>query len=48
MMRAALRRVIVLGLIGMIFLTANILVVANWIAETGIAEKAGLVEPLSI
>lgn len=31
------------GLIGMIFLMANILVVASWIAETGIAEKAGWV-----
>jgi len=37
------RRIIVLGLIGMIFLTANILVVASWIAETGISEKAGWV-----
>lgn len=27
----------------MIFLMANILVVASWIAETGIAEKAGWV-----
>ena len=32
-----------MGLIGMIFLMANILVVASWIAETGIAEKAGWV-----
>ena len=28
-------------MIGTIFLMANILVVANWIAEPGIAEKAG-------
>ena len=41
MMSLTLRKIIVLGMIGMIFLTANILVVANWIAETGIAEKAG-------
>jgi hypothetical protein len=33
----------VLGLIGIIFLTANILVVANWIGDSGIAEKAGWV-----
>ena len=37
------RKVIVLGLIGIIFLLANILVVANWIADSGIAEKAGWV-----
>ena len=35
------RKIVVLGLIGTIFLMANILVVANWIAETGISEKAG-------
>jgi hypothetical protein len=40
-MNLTARKIIVLGLIGIIFLTANILVVANWIAETGIAEKAG-------
>ena len=37
------RKIIVLGLIGVIFLLANILVVANWIADSGIAEKAGWV-----
>ena len=40
-MSLTIRKILVLGLIGMIFLAANILVVANWIAETGIAEKAG-------
>ena len=30
----------VLGLIGTIFLMANILVVANWLAEKGLPEKA--------
>lgn len=40
MMSLTIRKIILLGLIGIIFLTANILVVANWIAETGIAEKA--------
>lgn len=40
-MSLTIRKIIVLGLIGIIFLTANILVVANWIAETGIADKAG-------
>ncbi len=40
-MTLTIRKIIVLGLIGIIFLTANILVVASWIAEIGIAEKAG-------
>ena len=39
-MTLTIRKIIVLGLIGTIFLMANILVVANWIAETGVAEKA--------
>ena len=39
-MTLTIRKVIVLGLIGIIFLLANILVVANWISDTGIAEKA--------
>jgi hypothetical protein len=41
MMTLAVRKIIVLGLIGIVFLTANILVIANWISNTGIAEKAG-------
>jgi hypothetical protein len=41
MMTLTIRKIIVLALIGLIFLMANILVVANWVAETGIAEKAG-------
>jgi len=40
-MSLTIRKIIVLGLIGFIFLTANILVVANWISDTGIAERAG-------
>ena len=40
-MTLTIRKIVVLGLIGIIFLMANILVVANWIAETGITEKAG-------
>ena len=40
-MSLTVRKMIVLGLIGIIFLMANILVVANWISDTGIAEKAG-------
>ena len=40
-MSLTIRKIIVLGLIGTILLATNILVVANWIAETGIAERAG-------
>jgi len=43
MMSLTIRKILVLGLIGMIFLLANILVVANWISDTGISEKAGWV-----
>jgi hypothetical protein len=35
-----IRKIIVLGLIGTILLTANILVVANWLDEKGLTEKA--------
>ncbi len=41
MMSLTVRKIVVLGLIGTIFLMANILIMANWIAESGIAEKAG-------
>ena len=43
MMSLTVRKIVVLGLIGTIFLMANILMVANWISDTGIAEKAGWV-----
>ena len=43
MMSLTIRKTIVLGLIGIVFLAANILVVANWISDTGVAEKAGWV-----
>ena len=42
-MNLTVRKFVVLGLIGIVFLMANILIVANWIATTGIAEKAGWV-----
>jgi len=42
-MSLTIRKIIVLGLVGIIFLMANVLVVANWIADSGIAEKAGWV-----
>ena len=40
MMTLTIRKIIVLGTIGAIILMANILVVANWIAEKGLPEKA--------
>ena len=40
MMTLTIRKIMVLGLIGTIFLLANILVVANWLAEKGLPEKA--------
>ena len=43
MMSLTVRKIVVLGLIGTIVLVANILMVANWISDTGIAEKAGWV-----
>ena len=39
-MNLTTRKIMLLGLIGIIFLLANILVVANWISDTGIAERA--------
>ena len=40
MMTLTIRKILVLGIIGAIFLMANILVVVNWIAEKGLPEKA--------
>ena len=42
-MSLGIRKIIVLSIIGVVFLAGNILVVANWIAESGIAEKASWV-----
>ncbi len=39
-MSLTVRKIIVLGLIGTVFLMANILVVANWLAEKGVEQKA--------
>ncbi|HEX40882.1 MAG TPA: hypothetical protein ENN81_02325 [Phycisphaerales bacterium] len=35
------RKIIVVATIAAVFLAANILVIANWLAEHGVAEKAG-------
>ena len=40
MMSLGIRKIIVLSLIGLVFLAGNILVVANWLAEKGVAENA--------
>jgi len=40
MMTLTVRKIIVLGLIGFVFLAGNILLVANWLAEKGIEQKA--------
>jgi len=39
-MSLRIRKIIVIGLIGAIFLTGNVLLVANWLAEKGVPEKA--------
>ena len=38
------RKVIIILLIGSVFLLGNILLVANWIADTGISEKANWIK----
>ena len=40
MMSLGIRKIIVLSLIGLVFLAGNILIVANWLAEKGVEEKA--------
>jgi len=40
MMTLTVRKIIVLGLIGFVFLAGNILLIANWLAEKGIEQKA--------
>ena len=42
MMSLTIRKTIVSGTIGIIFITANI-IAANWISDTGIADKTGSV-----
>jgi hypothetical protein len=42
-MSLGIRKIIVLSIIGFVFLAGNILVVANWIAESGVEEKANWV-----
>jgi len=42
-MSLGIRKIIVVMLIAGIFLATNILVIANWLADHGVAEKAGWV-----
>ena len=42
-MSLGIRKIVVLSLIGVVLLAGNILVVANWLAEKGVAEKANWV-----
>jgi len=39
-MSLGIRKIIVLSIIGVVFLAGNILVVANWLAEKGVDQKA--------
>ena len=39
-MSLTVRKIVVLGLIGFVFLAGNILLIANWLAESGIEQKA--------
>jgi len=39
-MTLRIRKLIVIGIIGVVFMAGNILVIANWLAAKGIPEKA--------
>lgn len=39
-MTLTIRKIIVIGLVAMIFMAANIVVIANWLAENGVEQKA--------
>ena len=39
-MSLTIRKIVVVGIIGAIFLAGNVLVIANWLAEKGVPEKA--------
>ena len=42
-MTLGIRKIIVVSIIGLVFLAGNILLVANWLAEKGIEQKASWV-----
>ena len=39
-MTLTIRKFIVIGLVAMVFMAANIVVIANWLAENGVEQKA--------
>jgi len=39
-MSLRIRKIIIIGLIGAIFLAGNVLLIANWLSEKGVPEKA--------
>ena len=39
-MTLGIRKIIVIGMIGCIFLCGNVLLIANWLSEKGIPEKS--------
>ena len=43
-MSLGLRKIVVLSLIGMVLLAGNILMVANWLADRGVMEKANWIK----
>jgi len=43
-MTLGLRKIVLLGLIGCIFLMANVVVVANWLSNSGVSEFAQTVK----
>ena len=42
-MSLGIRKIVVIGIIGAIFLTGNVLLIANWLSEKGVPEKANWV-----
>jgi hypothetical protein len=43
-MTLGIRKIIVISLIGLVFLAANILVIANWLSERGVDQKANYIK----
>jgi len=39
-MSLTIRKIFIIGIIGAIFLAGNMLLIANWLAEKGVPEKA--------
>ena len=42
-MSLGIRKIVIIGLIGAIFLGGNVLLIANWLSEKGVTEKANWV-----